>query len=481
MSEKQVDMIASLVPLNNGVAACEISGGVPTWGEEHSISSPVHQTEWFKTSWTDDVSSAVNAALRSRDSWGATSSRERASSLREIAGNLREHVAEFADLIVLETGKLWFEAKAEVLFSADYFEWFADAASMITDQHLLTGNRRFVVQRIPVGIVAAITPWNFPLSIPARKIAAALAAGCPVVLKPSEMTPLSGLALTQLAQASLPEGVLNVVVGDGEQITNALIDHSSIAAITFTGSSRVGALIAQRAMATMTRVTMELGGRAPFIIREDADPVAAVDTLMIAKFRNNGASCIAANNVFVHADIYEEVLKDLAGRISNLEVGDPFQESSELGPMLRQQHVDRLRSLVSEATAKGCRSWVAPVPSGGWYCPPTLIEALDDHQVWNEEVFGPLCVMRPYRDEEALLEEVNSWELGLAGYVFSSDTEAALTLGGRLRVGIVGINNGAPNSPMVPFGGFRFSGLGREGGVEGVLEFTESQTISLSR
>jgi len=329
--------------------------------------------------------------------------------------------------------------------------------------------------------VAAVSPWNFPLSIPARKMAPALAAGCPVVLKPSELTPLSGLAITRLAERHLPEGAVGVVVGDGEKLTTTLLDHEAVAAMSFTGSTKVGLLVAQRAMASMTRVTMELGGKGPFIICADADLDTALDALLTAKFRNNGASCIAANNVFLHRDVYDSVLDALTERVPGLRVGDPHDPATELGPLLRADHVERLNGLVRQATDDGCRVWTGETPSHGWYCAPSVVEADRDTALWRVVGFGPVYVVRPYDDEAVMVREVNGWRTGLGGYVMSTDTEHAVDLASRLRIGIVGINNGVPNTPEVPFGGFGYAGLGREGGLSGLREFIEEQTLSLAR
>lgn len=474
---------SDLLPVLDGVTPSAIVAGRPRAGEQHELPDPASAATCAQVGWADvgDVHDAVLAADAVAPTWASTPARERAAALRSVAAELRDNTDALAELITMETGKRYAEAVGEVAFSANYFEWFADAATMPTDQHLRTAQRRFLVRHEPVGVVAAVSPWNFPLSIPARKMAPALAAGCPVVLKPSELTPLSGIALTVLAGRHVPDGVVNVVVGDGEKLTTALVDHDAVAAVSFTGSTRVGTLVAQRAMGSMTRVTMELGGKAPFIVCEDADLDIAVEALMIAKFRNNGASCIAANNVFVHRSLYDSVVESLSTRITALRVGDPRDAATELGPMLRRSHVERLQGLVRQAEQDGCRVRTGEAPATGWYCPPSLVEAESDTGLWREEVFGPVCVVRPFDDEDVVVREVNGWRTGLGGYVMSASTDRAVELSSRLRIGIVGVNNGAPNTPEVPFGGFGYAGLGREGGLSGLREFTEEQTISLAR
>lgn len=472
------------IPTAGGGSAAAFVGGVSVAGDLHDLPDPLTGETIARAGWgsTDDVNQAVAAAGDSWAEWKATAPRDRARALRAIADELRELAEPLGHLVVSETGKRAEEARGEIHFSAQYFDWFAEAAVMVDDQARATAQRRFLVRHEPVGVTAAITPWNFPVSIPARKIAPALAAGCPVILKPSELTPRSGLALVAIAQKHLPRGLVGAVVGDGQVITTALVDHADVACISFTGSTRVGSLVAQRAMKSMTRVVMELGGMAPFIITEEANIDAAVDALMIAKFRNNGASCIAANNIFIHSRHYAAVVDTLRERIKKLKVGDPRTESTELGPLIRSEEVDRMETLVSDARTRGAIVTQGQRPENGWFYPPTLVELGEQTPgLWTGEIFGPVCAVRSYDDIDSVIDEVHEWRTGLAGYVMSQNEEAALALGQRLRVGIVGINNGAPNTPEVPFGGFGLAGLGREGGVAGMMEFMESQTISVAR
>ena len=419
-------------------------------GTPHDLPRPADGTNLGQVGWAQaaDVEPAVSAAVGAGDQWSATSPRERGHALRAIAAELRKHTAELAEINCLESGKRLAEATGEVDFSAQYFEWFAEAGAYPRDEHYAIAARRFIVQRRPVGVVAAVSPWNFPLSIPARKIAPALAAGCPVVQKPSELTPLSSMALTRLAEPFLPAGLLGLLIGDGAELTSTLVDHPDVAAITFTGSTQVGTRVAARAMESMTRVTMELGGKSPFIICADADVGQAVETLMIAKFRNNGASCIAANNVFVHESHYAAVRDALGDRIRDMTVGDPADPATDLGPMLRPAYVDRLTDLVAEADAASCRVVRGDTgPDEGWYSAPTLVEAAPGLRLWREEIFGPICAIRSFSDEDAVVSEVRSWRTGLGGYLMCTDGEHAATLASRLPIGLIGINNGAPNTP----------------------------------
>ncbi len=456
----------------------------PREGAVHGVVDPATGDEFAQVGWVgpDTVADAVRAASDALPGWQQVPARERARALRLIADDLRADADRLARIVTAETGKRIAEAKAEVGFSADYFDWFAEAATALGAEQRVTPARRFLIHRHPLGVVAALTPWNFPLSIPARKLAPAVAAGCTVVLKPSELTPLSAYELVELCDRRLPPGVTNLVIGDGASLSNALVDHPSVAGVTFTGSTRVGGLVAARAATSFTRCTLELGGRAPFVVCADADPDQALEALLVAKFRNNGASCIAANNVFVHESLHSELLPRLVERVRALRVGAPGDTATELGPLIGADHVTRLRGLVDKARAAGCRVWSAPEASGpGFYLEPSVVEVTSDVDLWNDEIFGPVCAVRPFDGEDALVDEVNGWGCGLGGYVVSSDTEHAVRLAERLRIGIVGVNNGAPNTPEVPFGGFGSSGIGREGGMSGLYEFTEEQTVSVAR
>jgi len=428
-----------------------------------------------------DARAAADTAARAFPGWAATAVTERAAALRAAAAALRDEPLDGLPRIVsLETGKRLEEARAEVHFSAGYLDWFAAAAQAESDEQRTSGGRRFVVRRKPVGVVAALTPWNFPVSIPARKVGASVAAGCPTVLKPSELTPLSALRFVEILEPHLPPGVLTTVVGEGQELAEALIDHPDVAAVTFTGSTRVGALVAARCAPGFTRTTLELGGRAPFIVLDDAEVKDAVATLLLAKYRNNGASCISANNVFVHDSRYDEFLEAYVDKSFDLRLGDPLDESTDLGPMIAANHVSRLQALVQDARTRGCRSWQSErTPERGYFAAPVVVEAFEDMPLWEEEIFGPVTPVRRFSDESAVVSEVNSWAFGLGGYVCSDDAGHGEAVAARLDIGIVGINTGAPNSPEVPFGGFKHSGVGREGGVEGLHEFAEAQTLSI--
>lgn len=453
-------------------------------GTPHDVFDPADGNLIARAGWVGaaSVDRAVGAAEGSRSAWSTTPARERATAMRAIAAELRTLVPELGAIIAAETGKLLPEAEGEVEFSAKYFDWFAEAAAIAEHEGgYTTPARRFRVRHHPVGIVAALGTWNFPLSIPARKIAASLAAGCPTILKASERTPVSADRLIEICEHHLPVGVIGSVMG-GPEIATALIEHPDVAAVTFTGSTAIGQDVGARAARTSTRAVLELGGRAPFIIRPDADVSDAVEHLLVAKLRNNGESCIAANNVFVHTTLRAAVWTALAERIRSVRPGAPTDVDARFGPLIDDAAVDRLTGLIAEAEDAGAQVVRGPDgPARGSYLGAALVDSDTASALWDTEIFGPVIALRSYQDEDALVAEINGWGLGLAGYVCGTDLAAAEALAERLRVGIVGINNGAPNTPEVPFGGFGGSGVGREGGMSGYLAFIEEQTVSIAR
>ena len=360
-----------------GVGAGRV-GAVVLTGAPAQVPDPATEGVVADIAWATaaDVDAAVGAAVAAQTEWSASDVRDRARALRSIAEDLRAVAEPLGELISAESGKRLSEAVAEVGFSARYFDWFADASTRVSSTYYRTEQRHFVVEHRPVGVVAAISPWNFPLSIPARKLAAALAAGCAVVQKPSELAPLSAVALTALCERHLPPGAVGVLVGEGRVLTPALVDHPDVRAVSFTGSTAVGRSVAERAARGFTRAVLELGGRAPFVVCEDADVDVAVEALVVAKLRNNGESCLAANNVFVHEDRYGEVLAALRERLAGLVVGDPRDPATDLGPLIRPEAVDRVRGLADAARAGGdaVETFGTP-PASGWFAPAALVES----------------------------------------------------------------------------------------------------------
>ncbi|WP_433432906.1 aldehyde dehydrogenase family protein [Nonomuraea sp. CA-141351] len=430
-----------------------------------------------------DAARAVDAAAAALEGWRATPAPRRGAVLRAIAGRLRV-ADDLTETVARETGKCRREASAELALAADYFDWYAGLAHTLTDQALsVRPGLRHMVRTGPVGVAAVLTPWNFPISIPARKIAPALAAGCAVVFKPSELSLLSSLAFAELCESELPEGLLNTVAGDGPEITGAWLDDRRVRLLHFTGSTAVGRSIAQAAGAALTPVVMELGGRAPFIVLPDADLDEAVDTLMVAKFRNNGASCIAANNVWVHEDIRADFLDRLAERISALVPGDPLDERTTLGPVRTHEMAARLEALIAALDSAGARVHRGRrAEARGWHVAPTLVvDPAADRPEWREEVFGPVALVRSFTDLKEPIADASATGHGLAGYVCTGDAAAGAELLARLDVGIAGVNVATPATPEIPFGGRGDSGIGYEGGVPGLLPFLAHQSIAAPR
>lgn len=428
---------------------------------------------------------AVGVADSSLPAWSRAT--DRADRLRAIATWLRSGPADLAALITLETGKRIAESRAELALSAGFFDYYADVLDGAAPQRIqaVPGTSHLVRQQ-PLGVVAVVTPWNFPVSIPARKIAPALAAGCPVVFKPSEVAPLSGLALAEGLERLLPAGVVNTVVGDGIEICGAWLDDERVRGMTFTGSTRLGTALAAQAAPTLTRMVLELGGNSPFVVLDDAGADTeldrAVDTLMVAKYRNNGQSCIAASQVFVPAALTDRFVERLLDRSSALALGDPADEATDLGPMALAGDPDRLADLAADAADTGAAEVLTAavaVPERGFFAPPRIVVRPGPAAgVCREEVFGPISVIRPYADLNDVLDDVRSGPVGLGGYVCGRDADRAVEVAQQLDVGIVGVNTGAPNTPQVAFAGRKLSGYGVEGSRAGFDEFCTYQTVA---
>lgn len=468
--------------MTDSVAGCRVAGEARHGPGRLAVTEPASgQTLAVVTAGDgNDVEAAVTVTVATGPEWSSVDIKQRGAALRGIARDLRAEVDPLARLVTRETGKRIAESRAEVGFSADFFDWYADLGHVLVDDHRRHEQRRFVVGRRPLGAVGVLSPWNFPLSIPARKIAPALTAGCTVAFKPSELAPLSGLKLAEIIDRWVPAGVVNTVVGEAE-VSAALVADPRLRGVSFTGSTRVGALVAAACAPRFTRLVLELGGRAPFIVLDDAGLDDAVEALLVAKYRNNGASCIAANDVFVHESLYEDFVACFVERSLRLRVGDPLEEATDLGPVIAPEAAERLAALARSATAQGLTTWQgADVPDSGSFVPPVVVAEPDHDGPWATEIFGPITPVRRFADESALLALVNDWPQGLGGYVCSASSERALQLAEQLEVGIVGINNGAPNTVEVPFGGFKTSGIAREGGVAGLDPFLEYQTMSIA-
>jgi succinate-semialdehyde dehydrogenase/glutarate-semialdehyde dehydrogenase len=426
-----------------------------------------------------DAQNALEAASAAFRSWRQVAPRERASVLKRWHSLVVSHIDDLSKLISREQGKPLAEARGEMLYAASYIEWFSEEAARITGDVIAAPDRRrrmFAVKE-PVGVVAVITPWNFPAAMIARKIAPALAAGCTVVAKPSEDTPLTSLALARLAQeAGVPPGVLNVVCASRER-TPAVVDvwlsDPRVRKVSFTGSTAVGKHLARASSGTLKKLSLELGGNAPFIVFEDADLEAALDGLMLAKFRNGGQTCISPNRVYVQASVYEEFAQRLAKRVGGLKVGPASDPGAQIGPMINARAVEKIHRHIADAVAKGCRVLVGGADRlhGNYVRPTVLADASPSMELSCEETFGPVAALSCFQTEDEVIHLANDTPFGLAAYVYSTNLSRIWRVSDALETGIIGINEGAVSCEAAPFGGVKESGYGREGSVHGLDEY----------
>ncbi|KVP20478.1 NAD-dependent succinate-semialdehyde dehydrogenase [Burkholderia multivorans] len=428
-----------------------------------------------------DARAATDAAARALPAWRATPARERAAILRAWHAAIIAHTDDLAKLMSREQGKPLAEARGEVAYGASYVLWFAEEATrtygdLIPQQQ--RGKRLSAIKE-PIGIVAAITPWNFPLAMIARKIAPALAAGCTVVAKPAEDTPLTALALAFLAQeAGVPPGVLNMIAASRERGVDAVADwlaDARVRKITFTGSTPVGKLLARESAATLKKLSLELGGNAPFIVFDDAELDAAVDGLMAAKFRNGGQTCVSPNRVYVQASVYDTFAEKLAARVGALKVAPASDPAAQIGPMINARAVDKIARHVDDARERGARVLTGgkrlPALGPHYYAPTVLADATADMQLACEETFGPVVALFRFDTEAQAIDAANDTPYGLAAYFYTQDVRRIARVSAQLETGIVGINEGALASEAAPFGGVKESGYGREGSRYGLDDY----------
>ncbi len=432
---------------------------------------------------SDGARAAIDAAEIGFKDWSSRSATDRAAALRRWYDLVVDHSQDLARILSLEQGKPLREAMGEVVYAASFLQWFSEEARRVygdvipgPDTHL-----RIQVQREPVGIVAAITPWNFPLAMITRKAGPALAVGCSMILKPSELTPFSALALASLSEiAGLPPGVFNVVTGEAEAIGRQILEDSRVRKLTFTGSTAVGKQLAARAMATVKRVSLELGGNAPLIVFDDADLSNAVEGAIQAKFRNAGQTCVCANRILVQSGIYEEFVEALRIRISAMTVGDGLDENPDIGPLIDERAVAKVMSHVSDARARGAKLLVGGQLSqkGGNFFQATLICNLSpDALMCREETFGPVAGVIRFETEDEAFAIANDTNAGLAAYIFTRDLGISQRATEALQYGMVGVNTGLISSEVAPFGGIKESGLGREGSYHGLDDYLNLKYI----
>ncbi|MER5303767.1 NAD-dependent succinate-semialdehyde dehydrogenase [Streptomyces lasiicapitis] len=434
----------------------------------------------------DDALRAVDAAYEAADRWAATPPRSRSELLCKAFDLMKNQGEELAHLITAESGKALPDAHAEVAYAAEFFRWYAEEAVRATGSLTTapSGGHHILVRHQPVGVCVLVTPWNFPAAMATRKIAPALAAGCTVVLKPASDTPLTALYVaTLLEEAGVPPGVVNVVPARRSgTVVSALLHDPRVRKLSFTGSTEVGRVLLREAADRVVNVSMELGGNAPFLVFADADLDAAVEGALVAKMRNAGAACTAANRFYVQAPAAEEFGRRLAARMSALTVGPGADPGTDVGPLINAAAVDKVDRLVRAALERGAKALTGGAHSGGAGCfyPPTVLSDIrPDDPILREELFGPVAPIVAFDSEEEAVDCANSTDMGLVSYVYTGDLARGLRLGERLESGMVGVNRGLVSDPAAPFGGIKQSGIGREGGHEGLLDYLEAKYVAV--
>ncbi len=431
------------------------------------------------------VVKAVEAADQALQSWKQTTAKERSILLKKWYQLMIEHQEDLAIILSTEQGKPMTESRGEILYGASFIEWFAEEAKRTYGDvipHDKQG-RRLLVIRQPVGVVAAITPWNFPNAMITRKVGPALAAGCTVVIKPASETPLSALALVALAEeAGIPKGVINVVTGSAREIGGILTQHPLVRKVSFTGSTAIGKLLMQQCSSTMKKISMELGGNAPFIVFEDADLDKAVEGAIASKFRNSGQTCVCTNRILVQNSIYDTFVEKLAAAVAKLKVAPAFEPGAEQGPLINEKAVEKIQEHIDDATSKG-----AKVIYGGqrhqlgqtFFEPTVLTDVTPDMQVAQDETFGPLAPVFRFTEEAEAIRMANDTEFGLASYIYTQNLSRAWRVSEAIEYGMVGINEGLISTEVAPFGGIKESGCGREGSKYGIEDYQELKYLCM--
>ncbi len=434
----------------------------------------------------EDTIKAVKAAQTALPLWRDTSAKERSKILRRWYDLIILNADELAALLSREQGKPLAEAKGEVLYGASFVEWFAEEAKRAYGEIIpspIHGRELFTFKE-PIGVTAAITPWNFPIAMITRKVAPALAVGCTSIVKPAAETPLCALALAMLAhEAGIPKGVFNVVpTNRAQEVGHVLTTHPVIRKVSFTGSTEVGRIIMRQSADTIKKLSLELGGNAPFIVFDDADLKAAVDGAMASKYRNSGQTCICANRFYVQAGVYDAFAEKLKQAVTKLKVGDAFDSDVSQGPLITMEALEKVEELVSDAVSKGAKTILGGKRhelGGTFYQPTILIDVGKDSRLLNEEIFGPVAPLIKFESEEEAIELANASEYGLAAYFYSCDLGRVFRVARKLETGMIGVNEGLIASAEVPFGGVKQSGLGREGSRHGIEDYLEIKYVCL--
>ena len=435
-----------------------------------------------------ETNQAIEAAHKAFPKWAALTGEERGGYLNKVAEKMSEQKEELAQLITLEMGKSIHNARYEVNSSISFFQWYAEEAKRVYGDVVTptAANKRQKVIKQPIGVVGAITPWNFPLQMTARKLGPALAVGCTVILRPSREAPLSSVKLFEIFDAvGFPEGVVNLLVGGASDIVGELMASDVVRKISFTGSTEVGKTLIRQSADTVKRLSMELGGHAPFIIFDDADLDLAVEGAALSKYASAGQQCVSANRIYVHDSIYDAFAEKFTERVASLYVGDGMDENNRVGAMVNQSAVDKCVAQVTDAKEKGATVLYGgkaldqgEYKNGYFYSPTVLTDVTEDMKITFEETFGPVAPLIRFKDEDEVIKKANNIEFGLASYFYTNDLSRAHRVSEKLEYGMVGVNDNAPFSSNIPFGGVKESGMGREGGKYGLEDYLDSKLVS---
>jgi succinate-semialdehyde dehydrogenase/glutarate-semialdehyde dehydrogenase len=435
---------------------------------------------------TAETRRAIEAADRALPAWRALTAKDRAIRLRRWFELMMENQEDLARLMTLEQGKPLVESRGEITYAASFIEWFAEEGKRVYGD-IIPGHqpdKRVLVLKQPIGVTAAITPWNFPSAMITRKAGPALAAGCTMVLKPASQTPFSALALAELAErAGIPKGVLSVVTGSAGEVGGELTGNSIVRKLTFTGSTEIGSQLMAQCAKDIKKVSLELGGNAPFIVFDDADLDAAVDGALMSKYRNNGQTCVCANRLYIQDGVYDAFVAKLQAAVAKLRVGNGMDEGVTVGPMIDAKAITKVEEHIADAVSKGARVVAGGKPheSGGLFFQPTiLVDVPDNAAVAKEETFGPLAPLFRFSQEDDVVRRANDTEFGLAAYFYTRDLSRVFRVGEALEYGIVGVNTGIISSEAAPFGGVKASGVGREGSKYGIDDYVEIKYMCLS-
>jgi succinate-semialdehyde dehydrogenase / glutarate-semialdehyde dehydrogenase len=430
-----------------------------------------------------EAASAVDAAYGAFRDWSRYSAYERSELIRKWYDLIDENKEDLARTMTMEQGKPLKEALGEIQYANGFISWYAEEGKRVYGEQIpaTQRNKRLFVHKQPVGVVAVITPWNFPAAMITRKVAPALATGCTVVIKPANQTPLTALKMALLAEkAGIPKGVINVVTGDSKSIGEAWMEDTRVRKLTFTGSTEVGKVLMKGSADTVKKISLELGGHAPMIVMADSDLEKAVDGVIASKFRNAGQTCVCSNRIYVHESIVDSFTEKLVEKVKDLKVGNGLEEGVDIGPLIDENAVEKVQKHVEDAVSKGASVVYGGKGKNGLYFEPTVITNVhDDMLCMKDETFGPVAPITTFKTEEEAIDRANDSIYGLAAYVFTENITKGIRISEQLEYGIVGLNDGLPSTPQAPFGGFKQSGLGREGGHHGIEEYLEVKYISI--